>query len=590
MTSARSNPDRAVRIALIVLLAARLVLGLAYSALNPLGEAPDEADHYAYVSFIGREGRLPVGAEMTQGKHPPLYYATAALLTRWTGLDFTFLRSNPDVGVTAEAAAPNFFVHTSLENWPWRGGALAMHLARLLSVLCGLVLTVATYSLGRAIWPNWHSMHLAAAALVAFLPETLFVGGAVNNDIPAAMFATLALWAALRSRRLRDAVLAGLFMGLGLLTKTSTGALWPAIGLAIFAREWRSHAGWRRSLTRVALAGVPAFVIASPWFWRNWRLYGDFLGWPVVLATVDRRQGPLGWNDLAQLARGWFYSFWGKFGGAGHLPLPAPLYAIWIILTVAAIIGWLRWWHLARRNGRYIPLYVSLADRLVLLGAPALVILWAVSYSRVALGTDQGRLLFPAIAPLALLFVAGLAAWFSAERQGWLVGGFTGLMALVAATALYAGIMRPFAPPPPPNSQEVAQALPVGRTFGNGPELVALRWGNGADAPQRPSARLTLYWRMVQPTRNDLRTALRLIGGDGNLIWEWKRSPGAGRFSTDRWPPGRLIADAYRIPPAALDRAARVEVGVYVFPAGNWLSVQGEGGSAQFLTLYSVGE
>jgi len=398
------------------------------------------------------------------------------------------------------------------------------------------------------------------------------------------------LWAALRGRRLQDAALAGLFMGLGLLTKVSTGALWPVIGLAIFARDWRSHAGWQRALTRVALAAVPALALASPWLWRNWRLYGDFLGWPVVLATVDRRQGPLGWSDLVQLARGWFASFWGKFGGAGHLPLPAPLYAIWIILTVLAIIGWLRWWHLARGNGRYIPLYVSLADRLVLLGVPALVILWAVSYSRVALGTDQGRLLFPAIAPLALLFVAGLAAWLSAERQGWLVGGFTALMALAAATALYAGIVRPFAPLPPPDSREVAQGLPVGRTFGNGPELVALRWGDVANALQVPSTRLTLYWRIAQPTRSDLRTALRLIDGDGRLIWEWKRSPGAGRFSTDRWPPGRLVADAYRIPPEALDRAARIEVGVYIFPAGDWFSVQNEAGSVPFLTLYPAGE
>ena len=581
MTSAENTPAKASRVALIGLLAARLILGIAYSALNPLGEAPDEADHYAYVSFVGREARLPVGAEMTQGKHPPLYYVTAALLTRWTGLDFTFLRSNPDVSVTAEAAAPNFFVHTSLEDWPWHGGALAMHLARFLSVLCGLVLTAATYALARAIWPHWHSVQLAAAAFVAFLPEALFVGGAVNNDIPAAMFATLALWAALRGRRPQDAALAGLFMGLGLLTKVSTGALWPVIGLAIFARDWRSHAGWRRALARVALAAVPALALASPWLWRNWRLYGDFLGWPVVLATVDRRQGPLGWSDLVQLARGWFFSFWGKFGGAGHLPLPAPLYAIWIILTVLAIIGWPRWWHLARREGRYIPLYVSLADRAVLLGTPALVILWAISYSRVALGTDQGRLLFPALAPMALLFVAGLAAWFPAERQGRLTGGLAGLMAGVAVAALYAGIVRPFAPPSPPSTAEVESARPMNRLFGEEMELMAVRWEAEAGAPS-----LTLYWQARRPIRRDLRTALRLLDARDNLIWEWKRSPGAGRFSTDRWPPGWIVADAYRIPQAALKAMARAEVGVYTFPEGDLLPLKNEAGSGPFLTLY----
>lgn len=582
MKPMRDDPARATCTALLLVLAAHLVLGIAYSALNPLGEAPDEADHYAYVSFVGREGRLPVGAEMTQGKHPPLYYVAAALLTRWTGLDFTFLRSNPDVGVTAEAAAPNFFVHTSLEDWPWHGGALAMHLARLLSVLCGLVLTAATYGLGRAIWPRWHGVHLAAAAFVAFLPEALFIGGAVNNDIPAAMFATLALWAALRGRRPQDAILAGLCMGLGLLTKVSTGALWPVVGLAIFAREWQNRVGGPRALARVGLVVGLALAVAAPWLWRNWRLYGDFLGWPVVLATVDRRQGPLGWGDLAHLARGWFYSFWGKFGGAGHLALPAPFYAVWIILAVSAIIGWLRWGHLARRNGRYIPLYVSLADRLVLLGALALIVLWAVSYSRVALGTDQGRLLFPALAPLALLLAAGWAAWVPAERQGWWIGGFAGLMALVAVFALYAGIVRPFAPPPPPRAAEVERATPSGQVFGEAMELVALHWEE-ASAPS-----LTLYWRARRPIPGDWRTALRLWDAQGNLLWEWKRSPGAGRFSTDRWPPGRVVADAYRIPQEVREKMVRAEVGVYVFPEGNLLPL-GEGtGSGPFLTLYEA--
>jgi len=108
------NRDRYWRAGLALLLLLRLVLGLAYSALNPLGEAPDEADHYAYVVYIGQQGRLPEGTTVTQGKHPPLYYLLAAAAGRAAGLDFDFLRANPDVGVTADALAPNFFIHTAL--------------------------------------------------------------------------------------------------------------------------------------------------------------------------------------------------------------------------------------------------------------------------------------------------------------------------------------------------------------------------------------------------------------------------------------------------------------------------------------------
>ena len=69
---------RAARTALLILLALRLALSLAYSSLTPLGEAPDEADHYAYAAYIGTEGRLPSEPTMTQAKHPPIYHLLAA--------------------------------------------------------------------------------------------------------------------------------------------------------------------------------------------------------------------------------------------------------------------------------------------------------------------------------------------------------------------------------------------------------------------------------------------------------------------------------------------------------------------------------
>ena len=222
---------------LTFLLTARLILGLAYSIAIPLGEAPDEADHHAYAAYIAHEHRLPEGAWMTQAKHPPLYHALAALVAGPIGMDAGFLRANPDVGFTPDAA-PNFFIHTTLERWPWRDGPLAMHLARLISVLAGVGLVAATYALGLAIWPGWPAGALAAAAFVAFLPESLFVGGAMSNDMLAAFLATMALWAGLRSRRFWQAILTGILMGLGLWAKVSVAALWPVVCLAMVAREW----------------------------------------------------------------------------------------------------------------------------------------------------------------------------------------------------------------------------------------------------------------------------------------------------------------------------------------------------------------
>jgi hypothetical protein len=590
---------RAAFLVLGCILVGRLLLGFAYSALNPLGEAPDEADHYAYAAYIGTEGRLPEGPAMTQSKHPPLYHILAAGLAKVAGseMDFTFLRSNPDVGVGPDAAAPNFFVHTRLEAWPWRDGTLSMHLGRLVSVISGVVLTAATYALGRAIWPWWYAGPLAAAAFVAFLPESLFIGGAMSNDMLAAMWSALALWLGLRARGAVAAILAGLVMGLAFLTKASTVGLWPVVCVAILMNH-RNPMGARRTMDqarptagesggdpisgsagRAILAGIVASLVAIPWLWRNWRLYGDPLGWTLVLATIDRRQGPLSAGDLLALGRGWFLSFWGKTGGAGQLALPVPFYVVWMLLTLAALAGGLIAW---RRKEQGPARQVTPAGWVVLLGALVITVLSILSYSRIALGTDQGRLLFPALAPIAILLMLGIAGWLNPRGYRWLPVGFGAGMAVIAMAALVMGIVMPFAPPPAPSSTEVATATAVNEVFGGRLELLSYRWG---EAPAGGSAvPVTFYWRTQQTSGDDLRTILRLTDASGNPAWEWKRSPGAGRFSTDRWDANQVVRDTYFVPVGVLGRAIGVELGVRLFPEGDWLfPATGSGAEPMFL-------
>jgi len=579
----------------------RLLLGLVYSAAIPLGEAPDEADHFAYAAYIAQEHRLPEGAWMTQAKHPPLYHALAALVAGPLGMDAGFLRANPDVGFTPDAS-PNFFIHTTVESWPWRDGPLAMHLARLISVLAGVGLVAATYVLGLAIWPGWPAGALAAAAFVAFLPESLFVGGALSNDMLAAFLATMALWAGMRSRRFWQAILTGILMGLGLWAKVSVAALWPVVCLAMVARGWdgrrrttddrpatedggretedgrRAAILWWQPWGLAIVAGGVALLVTAPWFLRNRQLYGDWMGWPLVLATIDRRTGPFGLVELAWLLRGLFLGFWGKFGGAGHIALPWPFYALWAALVGASALGWLR--RICESTNQRInestnrpSSIVHRQSAIVLLGAPLMTIAWLITYSRVALGTDQGRLLFPAIAPLALLLVGGLAQWLPStwgEHEARWLTGWTGLMGAVAVSALMTGLVLPFAPPAEPSAVAVAGAAPLAQAFEGGLELVGYQWGS-APAAAAPDRALTLYWRVDRLTDADLRTSLRLTDTGGAMLWEWKRSPGAGRFSTDRWPLSRVVADTYRVPSDSLGRAAQLVVGVRPFPEGPWL-------------------
>jgi hypothetical protein len=587
-----NTPPRRVFLAI---LAIYLVLAAGYSAVLPLGEAPDEADHYAYIVYLGVHRSLPVGPEVTQSKHPPLYHAAAAALTAWTGLDFTFLRSNPDALPLGPDGPPNFFVHTTLESFPWRGGALALHLARLLSVMLGAATVWAAWRLGNEVFPERPAIGLAAAAFLAGLPGFLFISGSANNDNAAGALGalTVLLCAAIirRGLRWRRTALLGLVLGLGLLAKVGTLALWPLAALAVGGAWWLGRpaavhgtAGSKGPISLFAAAGHMALayglglLLAAPWWLRNWRLYGDPFGWELVRATVDQRAGPIGLAEALWLLEGFHPTFWGRFAAAGQLPMPTWVYVLTAVFTVVAFIGALRLLRSAfivHHSSFRLALHLTL-----LAAAPLLTFLSIYRYSAIALGTDQARLMWPALSAMAVwvgIGVVGVADWGRGKRgKGGrdyaLVGGFAAGMALFGLAALL-GVIRPgFAPPQPVTA---AAAAPLAR-FGD-LELI------GVELPGQPLVQgqpvsVRLLWRAADQLADDLRPALRLVHQDGWLAAEWSHAPAGGRYSTDRWRPGEVIADDYLVlPQPGSPGLFTVEVGVRPF-GGDWIAPDGLSG------------
>ncbi len=632
------------RAVLILLLIAHLALTIAYSALVPLGEAPDEADHWAYIVYLAQERRLPEGPAMTQAKHPPLYHATAALVASLAEPRADFLRANPDVRIApadwGEHGGPNFFIHTALEDWPWRAGPLAFHLARLWSALLSTLTVWATFRLLRAALPDRPAVAWAGAGLLAFLPEFAFIGGSANNDNLAALCGTLALWGGVAifwavqnastkthegSRRtflgvpschFVEGIAAGwwtpLALGCGLLAKVSTAALWPVVGLALLAGAWRGevkrspagHLGrrggpaeasspgsasdgrgsatlqtLRRVLPRVLVTGlwvfVPALLIAAPWFWRNWALYGDPLGMALARQTVDLRAGPWTGADTLWLLWGWFISSWGKFGGAGHIPLAGWLYTVLAALTALAGAG-LAWRALRPRGRGERPAIglLTLAAALTGLG------IW--QYSLTALGTDQGRLLYPAVGALAGLLALGWLAWIP---RRWERRAAAAITLLTLALGLYGllGVIRPaYAPPVSAGGRPQQAATSDSRVepqqaATSGPGAAVASLGELVLLGSEMEGEPILYWTAAARPAQDWRVILRVVAEDGSLVWEWKRSPGAGRLSTDRWPAGFVMRDVYRVAWPDWAGPGRYQVEVAAYPFG------GEPGAAVFV-------
>ncbi len=551
---------------------AHFVLTVGFSVINPLGEAPDEADHFAFVVYLVEERALPVGPRVTQSKHPPLYHASAALVASLATPDHRFLRANPDVDLAPHVGwSPNFFIHTANESWPWQDdGTRAFHLARLWSALLSSLTVAATYGLALTAFPGHDLAALTAAGLLAFLPEFAFIGASATNDNAAALFGTLTLWAGLllwrKQANVRLVWWAPLALGAGLLSKTSTVGIWPAVGAAIvigvctatsmpatFRAWWGAlWQTWQRWLPSGLYVFGGALLLAGPWLLRNWRLYGDPLGMDLTRQTIDLRSSPWTASDTLWLVEGWFRSFWGKFGGAGHIPMPEPIYFALLSLTLASAIGLAgNLWPTKRR--------FALTPLLLLALAAGGVIAGIARYSLIALGTDQGRLLFPAVAALIVLWTVGLFWWIPPRFQRSASVVLIGAMAGLGLYALF-GVVRPaFAPPSPPDPdavQAVRAQTPV--NFG---DLTLIGW----TLDETP----ILYWQAKVAPQADYRAVLRIVTEDGALVWERSRSPGAGRWSSDRWPAGAIVEDAYEIgwPEWAGSGRYRVEVGLRPFGA-----------------------
>ncbi len=566
-----------------------LALAAGYSLVEPLGEAPDEADHSAYIRYIGLNRSLPEGPAITQGKHPPLYHGMAAGLTAWTGLDSAFLRSNPDAFPLGPDAPPNFFIHTTLESFPWQGGALAMHLARFLSIAFGALTLWATWRMGAEAFPEHTEIGLLAAAFLAGLPAFLFISASINNDNAAGAFGALTLLLSIQTARkglsLRRTLLLGVFLGLGLLSKVGTLALWPQVAVAAAGAIWPGRSdgrAWLKAGGHAILAWGLGAVIALPWLTRNTLLYGDPLGWALVRATIDQRTGPVDFGVLLWLFKGLYEYFWGRFGAIGQVRMPEWFYIFAAAISIALVAGASYWLLKQRKHQHRFPI-------LLLALAPLLVFASIVRYTAIALGTDQTRLMWPAIGAIAVwvgIGVAGLAQWSGLSkhiRARSLVVEFMAVMTSYGLLTLLLVVYPAFAPPPTVDSTMIPDKTLA--MFGEHFELLDATLPEQSLAVGDPIP-VRLLLRTNAPLEDDLRVVVRLRHQDGWLAAERDHSPADGRYATDRWRPGEAIVDSYMISPDPQSAGTFiVEVGVRPF-RGDWLAVQHD----EETTHFAVGE
>lgn len=432
---------RAEWVVLAVILVAYLALAGLYAVRTPDWQAPDEPAHYNYVRQIADEGRLPVIA-------PGDWQQDYQEALKASGFDPALLDRLDTIQYEDHQPPLYYLLQTPV--YALSGGDLLA--LRLVSALLGAGAVIGAWTVIRAVLPGRTSLALAGAGFVAFLPQRLSIAASVNNDALAELVVALTLWAAvayLRGARRARPLALGVLAGIALVTKTTIYFLAGIVVLAVLLRGRRER--WSRwvVVAHLAAAILPALLIGGVWWARNLDTYGgtDFTGLArhdaVTVGQVrtdEYIRDTLGGSErqyVKNLIRTTFHSFWGQFGWMA-VPLPGTVYrALWLItlglLAGAAIYAW-RERLLRALDGPGRDALIVFTAVILLVGAAFLL------YNR-SFVQFQGRYLYPALIPLALIVAVGLRGWAGLvfgrrALADWLPLAAIAVLALFALVAL----------------------------------------------------------------------------------------------------------------------------------------------------------
>ena len=571
-----------LRLLPLLLVILYLALAVIYGLLTPIYEGPDEIGHLLYVKHLVEGLGIPVQTREyaitygfgQEGSQPPLYYALNAALVRSFGLSLAGREGLPPANPFTTCGRPgpyNVALYRHDPRWeefPYQGAARAVHVMRLFSALLGGLTVAAVYWTAHLAFPRPAEVALLAAAVVAFNPQFIFMGGVVNNDnlvnclsalcVATTMFCLRRGFTAVRVLAL------GLICGLATLAKVGGLMALAFAGMGLLIALWRQP---RRLGGYALLLGVSFALVSGWWFARNWTLYGELTGLDRMTSIYGPRRSSPAELFVPELISA-FRSYWATF--ACDLQFPAPTYWLIALIVAGAVWGAARTWKtlptLERRNGWLLLVWLGLVFAS-----------WA-RWNWVNTSTSMGRLFFQANAAIGALLGYGLARLTARPR--WVLAGVgMGLSGMALAGALL--VLGPaFALPPryPAASAPVPpQPLPDAH-FGDAMAALGYEVSPRSLEPGR-ALKVTLF---LQPTRTiteDYALAFQLLSpvpGDDVTLVNLNTLPGGGTHPTYAWERDEVIVDRYRLRiPAQVERAQawRVVAIVYRLADGKRLPV-----------------
>lgn len=384
-----------------------IALGIGYALRTAAWQAPDEPAHYNYVAQIAASGCCPVIAEGDWDQEYLSALTTARfapeLLDRFETIQY-------------EDHQPPLYYLLGAPVFSLTSGSLTA--LRLFSVMLGVWVIVFTFAIGLQVAPQRPWVAVAAGAFVAFLPQHTAILASVNNDALAEVVIAAGLYTLIRRIRQPDSVpvwVLGMIAGIGALTKASALFLFGLIPIMLILSALLERRPFRLLARDVALFLGISLAIASLWWVRNLSVYGapDFLGLgahdAVVIGQLRTADRIAEWGWEAYLRTSFettVNSFFGQFGWMA-LPMPLWMVQLFAVMAAAGLIGALLGLLMRLGGGAQTRLRLSWLALLLALGFGVLQFI----YYNTTFVQPQGRYLFAALVPLALLLAWGWDVW-----------------------------------------------------------------------------------------------------------------------------------------------------------------------------------
>jgi 4-amino-4-deoxy-L-arabinose transferase-like glycosyltransferase len=435
---------------LVALMAASLLLGLAWAFVTPPFQGPDENAHVGYVQSLvegpglpGDAMRPPLSTEQVQAMDASNADQTAAVLetkpswdraadAAWRAGEKRLTDAQRGDGGGPIAAAGNPPLYYALEAGAYEapgGSFFGRLLAMRLLTLLWLPLTVlAAWLLAGEVLGRDRLLQLAAASIAALAPMSTFVAGFVGPDAMLYALWTAAAWLGVRliKRGLdwRGALALGAVVGVGCLVKATSYGLVPVALLALVVSAWRSRSR-PRALGAAAAGGAALAVPVGSWLIASRLL--DRAAAPQISSAVStagtnvRELASYAWQfylPRLPFMQDFFHmpglnwplydvfvkGAWGRFGWLEVL-LPDPVYVLLGVVTLAvAVAAGLVLWRDRRCHDPAVAAFLT-ATVLVLLAG----LHWTDYHLlRTGEGFMQGRYLLPLVGIAGLVLAQSL--------------------------------------------------------------------------------------------------------------------------------------------------------------------------------------